>query len=678
MSSEGVLRFLSEPATLASLAAVGAASMMYLTSRPTPLQCPVDPNQQSVEIPGDERARRNTLSEELVEHFYENVDTLYEGFMRGVEMAGDKPCLGWRKDYDEDYQWLTYNEVDERAFSFGSGLRELGAEPGPETFIGIYSQNKVEWVLAEQGCNRFSMVIIPLYDTLGPDACAFIINQARIKITVCDASKVETLLKSVDKCEDLKYIIKIGDTVSEEEQEKAKKHEVEILTFNDVEERGRKAKKEPVIPKRDSLATICYTSGTTGNPKGAMITHANMVSEVSAIQFMLAKCGEKITNEDVHISYLPLAHMYERACHLMMFSSGARIGFFTGNVRKLTEDLKALKPTIFISVPRLLNRIHDKVMSDLEKSSFKKFLFNMALSSKEGELSRNIVRRDSMWDFIVFKKIQQTLGGRIRFVLSGSAPLSDRVMKFLRSSFGCFVFEGYGQTETTAGATLQLMGDPTIGHVGPPLPCNLIKLVDVPEMEYYAKDGTGEVCFKGPNIFKGYLYDDEKTKEAFDEDGWLHSGDIGIWLPNGTLKIVDRRKNIFKLSQGEYIAPEKVEEIYQPCPSVHQVFVTGIGTESCVVAIVVPEIAELNKTFSGEATELCSNEEVKQHILKEMTSFAKKADLRSFEQAKAIHLHPEPFTVENGYLTPTFKIKRPVLNKLFLEQVKEMYKILNY
>ncbi|CAB4036999.1 long-chain-fatty-acid-- ligase 5, partial [Paramuricea clavata] len=347
---------------------------------------------------------------------------------------------------------------------------------------------------------------------------------------------------------------------------------------------------------------------------------------------LVDKCGHEITNEDVHISYLPLAHMYERACHFMMFSTGARIGFFTGNVRKITEDLKTLRPTIFISVPRLLNRIHDKVMSDLEKSSFKKFLFNMALSSKESELSRNIIRRDSMWDYIVFRKIQETLGGRIRFVLSGSAPLSDRVMKFLRASFGCFVFEGYGQTETTAGATIQLMGDPTIGHVGPPLPCNLVKLIDVPDMDYYAKDGTGEVCFKGPNIFQGYLYDDQKTKEAFDEDGWLLSGDIGIWLPNGTLKIVDRRKNIFKLSQGEYIAPEKIEEIYQPCPSVHQVFITGIGTESCVVGIVVPETAELNKTFPGQVEELCSNEEVKQHILKEMTSFAKKANLRSFEQ----------------------------------------------
>ncbi|CAB4032338.1 Long-chain-fatty-acid-- ligase 1, partial [Paramuricea clavata] len=263
MSSENVLKFLSEPTTLASLAAVAAASMMYVTSRPTPLKCPVDPNEQSVEVPGEGRARRTALSEELIEHFYDNVNTLYEGFMRGVQLAGDKPCLGWRKDYDQEYQWLTYNEVDERALCFGSGLLELGVEAGPETFIGIYSQNKVEWVLAEQGCNRFSMVIIPLYDTLGPDACAFIINQARIKITVCDASKVETLLKNVDKCEDLKYIIKIGDSVTEEEQERAKEHGVEIVTFNDIEERGRKAKKEPVIPKRDSLATICYTSGTT-------------------------------------------------------------------------------------------------------------------------------------------------------------------------------------------------------------------------------------------------------------------------------------------------------------------------------------------------------------------------------------------------------------------------------
>ncbi|XP_046839052.1 long-chain-fatty-acid--CoA ligase 5-like [Xenia sp. Carnegie-2017] len=649
MSSESILQFLSQPATLASLAAITAAGMMFAT-RPTPMKCPVDPNQQSVEVPDENGARRSALSEKLVDQYFEGVDTLYEGFKRGLSLAGDKPCLGWRKDYDQEFQWLTYKEVDERALSFGSGLLDLGAKAGPETFIGIYSQNKVEWVLAEQGCNRFSMVIIPLYDTLGPDACTFIINQAQIKIIVCDEQKVETLLKNIDKCEGLKYIIKIGESVPEDEQEQAQKHGVEILTFMDVEER---------------------------DPKGVMITHANMVAEVSAIQFLLEKCNERIGNNDVHISYLPLAHMYERAAHFMMFSTGARVGFFTGNIRKITEDLKALRPTIFISVPRLLNRIHDKVMSDLDKSSVKKFLFNMALSSKENELSRNIIRRDSMWDYIVFKKIQKTLGGRIRLVLSGSAPLSDRVMKFLRAAFGCFVFEGYGQTETTAGATLQLVGDASVGHVGPPLPCNMVKLVDVPDMDYYAKDGAGEVCYKGPNIFQGYLYDEEKTKEAFDEDGWLHSGDIGKWLPSGTLKIVDRKKNIFKLAQGEYIAPEKVEEIYHACPIVHQVFVTGVSTESCVVAIIVPEIVEVNKKFSGEMNDICSKQEVKEHILKEMSSFAKKAELRSFEQAKAIHLHPEPFSVENGYLTPTFKIKRPLLKKLFMEQIKEMYQSLN-
>lgn len=679
MSSESALRFLSEPATLASLAAVAAASMVYVTTRPTPLKCPVDPMNQSVPVPGEDGARRSAISESLVEnYYYEDVNTLYEAFMRGVKVSGDKPCLGWRKDYDQEYDWMTYNEVHERALCFGSGLIELGAEASSENFIGIYSPNKVEWVLAEQGCNCFSLVIVPLYDTLGPEACTFIINQARIKIAVCDASKMETLLKNLDKCHDLKCIIKIGDSIAEEEQKIAEKSGVELVTFNEVEEKGRKAKKEPKVPDRNSIATICYTSGTTGNPKGAMVTHLNMISLVSSIQRILHECGYNVTNEDVHISYLPLAHMYERACQLMCFSTGAKIGFFTGNVRRLTDDLKTLRPTIFISVPRLLNRIHDKVMSDLEKSSLKKFLFNMALSFKESELNRNIVRNDSIWDYLVFRKIQQSLGGRIRFVISGSAPLSDRVMKFLRASFGCFIFEGYGQTETTAAATLQLMGDPTIGHVGPPLPCNMIKLVDVPEMDYFAKDGTGEVCFKGPNVFKGYLYDEQKTKEAIDEDGWLHSGDIGTWLPTGTLKIVDRRKNIFKLSQGEYIAPEKIEEVYIACPTVHQCFVTGIGTESCVVAIVVPELAVLSKTFTGDLTDLCENEEVKQHILKEMTTYAKKAGLSSFEQAKAIHLHAEPFTVENGFLTPTFKIKRPLTNKFFSDKVKEMYRVLNY
>ncbi|XP_015775908.1 PREDICTED: long-chain-fatty-acid--CoA ligase 1-like [Acropora digitifera] len=294
---------------------------------------------------------------------------------------------------------------------------------------------------------------------------------------------------------------------------------------------------------------------------------------------------------------------------------------------------------------------------------------------------RNIVRKDSMWDYLVFRKIQNSLGGRVRFLISGSAPLRDDVMVFLRCALGCQVFEGYGQTETTAAASLQLIGDQTFGHVGPPLPCNKIKLVDVPEMGYYAKDGKGEICVYGPNVFKGYLYNEEKTKETIDEDGWLHSGDIGEWLPSGTLKVIDRKKNIFKLSQGEYIAPEKIENIYTQCSMVHQVFVHGDSKKSNLVAVVVPEPDPVQKwadenSVQGDISSLCDEEKLIKAILDQMVAEGKKEKLKSFEQVKAISLTPEMWTVENNLLTPTQKLKRPILKTMFAKTFEELYSTL--
>ncbi|XP_008934944.1 PREDICTED: long-chain-fatty-acid--CoA ligase 1-like, partial [Merops nubicus] len=239
-------------------------------------------------------------------------------------------------------------------------------------------------------------------------------------------------------------------------------------------------------------------------------------------------------------------------------------------------------------------------------------------------------------------------------------------------------YEGYGQTECTAGCSLSLPGDWTAGHVGAPMPCSIIKLVDVQEMNYLAARGEGEVCVKGPNVFRGYLKDPEKTAEALDKDGWLHTGDIGKWLPNGTLKIIDRKKHIFKLAQGEYIAPEKIENVYLRCEALAQVFVHGESLQAFLVAIVVPDPETLRswakkKGFEGSYEELCKNKDVKKHILEDMVRIGKESGLKSFEQVKDIFLHTEMFSIENGLLTPTLKAKRPELRKCFQSQIDELY-----
>lgn len=682
-AAESVLKYLRDPAVVASLGAVAVSTMYYLASRPTPQPCPVDPQKQSYELPDGDRARMNSLTTELVEQLFDDVSTIHEAFMRGVRISGDKPCLGYRTSPGGPYAWLTYNEVLERSFDTGSGLMEIGCHAGDigHTFVGVYAPNKIEWVLVEQACNLYSLSIIPLYDTLGPEACVYIINQAQMTTVVCDEGKLKVLLEQAPKCLKLKNIVKIGASVTDEEKATSDEVGVKIISFTELEELGKNQRHEKKPPKPDDIAVVCYTSGTTGNPKGVMMTHRNVTAVMASLVYIIEKCGLDISDSDVHMSYLPLAHMYERLAQLMMFTYGGKVGFFGGNTRKILDDLQALKPTLFISVPRVLNRIYDGVIKQVSSSSVKSFMFNMAMRSKKAELERNIVRRDSFWDYLVFRKIQNSLGGRVRFLVTGSAPLRDDVMIFLRCALGCQVFEGYGQTETSAAASLQLIGDQTFGHVGPPLPCNKIKLVDVPEMDYYAKDGKGEICVYGPNVFKGYLYDEEKTKEAIDEDGWLRSGDIGEWQPNGTLKLVDRKKNIFKLSQGEYIAPEKIENVYTQCAMVHQVFVYGDSKKSSLVAVVVPEADTVKEwadenAVQGDINSWCNDENVNKAILDQMVAEGKKEKLRSFEQVRAIFLTPDVWTVENNLLTPTLKLKRPKLKNVFSKTFEELYSTL--
>ncbi|XP_073346379.1 long-chain-fatty-acid--CoA ligase 5 [Pagrus major] len=678
---DSLLQLLFTPlptSAIISLLAVAAATLFYLNTRPGPLRPPFDLKCQTVGI--KDGARKSALMEDnnnLMAYYYNDAKTLYEVFQRGLKVSGNGPCLGSRKP-GRPYQWLRYKQVSDRAEHLGSGLLHKGLKPNPDTFIGIFAQNRPEWIIGELACYTYSMVAVPLYDTLGPEALVFIIDQAEISTVLCDnQNKAETLLQTREKGQTpvLKTVI-IMDSFDSELVERGRKCGVDIVSMQDVEALGRNNLQKPIPPKPEDLSIVCFTSGTTGNPKGAMLTHENVVSDAAGV-IKGFETAVVPTTQDVSISFLPLAHMFERVVQTVMYGSGAKVGFFQGDIRLLPDDMKTLQPTIFPVVPRLLNRVYDKVQSGA-KSPFKKWLLNFAVERKYAEVREGIIRNNSLWDKLIFHKVQESLGGRVRVMVTGAAPISQSVLCFLRAALGCQIFEAYGQTESTAGCTFTAPGDATSGHVGVPLPCNIVKLVDVEEMNYFASNGEGEVCIKGRNVFKGYLKDPEKTAEALDEDGWLHTGDIGKWLPSGVLKIVDRKKNIFKLAQGEYIAPEKIENVYVRSGPVAQVFVHGDSLQSCLVAIVVPDpevLPGLAKTLScqGSIEELCKNTEVKKAILSDMTKLGKEAGLKSFEQVKDVYLHPEQFTIENGLLTPTLKAKRAELKTLFQPQIDKLY-----
>jgi len=677
---EQYLHYVGGAAGMLALTGVGvaAASAYYLASRPTPTLPPFDLDNQTI-VEGPELIHYSRFSKDgkemkFMKYLYEDAKTLYEVFRRGARISNNGPALGWREGPNKPYQWMTYEEALLRAKNLGSGLVSLGLQPGPSTFVGIYCQNCPEWVIAEQAMFCYSMIIVPLYDTLGPEACKYIINQAEMELVLCENdAKCISLLN--DPSPFLKQLICIKP-VSSSTVELASKKGIKVWSLEEVEQLGATTAHKEMPPTPDDLATICYTSGTTGNPKGVMLTHENIVADVGATLLQLG--DQKPNCSDVMISFLPLAHMLERICEIAVYMNGGGVGFFTGDIRNLMDDMKALQPTITPAVPRLLNRIFDKVQSGLNGSSLKRFLFNAAINSKEGELRRGIIRNNTIWDKLVLRKVQESMGGRIRLLVVGSAPLAGSVLTFMRCALGCVIVEGYGQTECVAPTTLTVQGDSTPEHVGPPIPCCAIKLVDVPEMEYYAVSGHGEICIKGTNVFKGYFKEPEKTRETIDEDGWLHTGDVGTWLPNGTLKIIDRKKHIFKLSQGEYIAPEKIENVYSKSQYVAQVFVHGEGLKSCVIAIVVPDVENVKyyaaeHNIPGTLSVLCNTPEIKQLILNDITDLGKKAGLKSFEQVKDIYLHPDAFSVQNGLLTPTLKSKRPQLKAYFKPQLEDMY-----
>ncbi|NXV07687.1 ACSL5 ligase, partial [Cettia cetti] len=662
---------------LISLIAFGAVVFLWVISRPKPLLPPVDLNKQSIGIEGGARRVALLTDNNLLSYYFEDAKTLYEAFQRGVNISGNGDCLGYRKT-KQPYQWLTYKQVSDRTKYLGSGLLQKGCQPSSNQFIGIFAQNRPEWVISEYACYTYSMVAVPLYDTLGPEAIVYIVNKADISVVICDTpAKAEVLLKN---CEDKKTpclkIIVLMDLFDKELKDRGAKVGIEILSLQEVEELGRNNIREPVPPKPEDLSVVCFTSGTTGNPKGAMLTHQNVVSNAAAF----LRCTEntiELTSSDVVISYLPLAHMFERVVQAVIYSCGAKVGFFQGDIKLLTDDMKTLKPTLFPVVPRLLNRVYDKIQSGAN-TPVKHYLLKFAVFMKMAEIKQGIFRNDSIWDKLVFKKVQETMGGRVRIMVTGAAPISPSVLTFLRAALGCQIFEAYGQTECSAGSTFSMPGDWTTGHVGAPLACNIIKLDDVEEMSYFSSNNEGEVCIKGPNVFKGYLKDPEKTAEAIDKDGWLHTGDIGKWLPNGTLKIIDRKKNIFKLAQGEYIAPEKIENVYIRSAPVAQVFVHGESLRSFLIGIVVPD-AEMLPEFAaklgvkGSFEELCKNPAVKKAILDDMIRLGREAGLKSFEQVKDLYIHTELFSVENGLLTPTLKAKRGDLVKFFQKEIEALY-----
>ncbi|KAG0215432.1 hypothetical protein BGX28_010137 [Mortierella sp. GBA30] len=639
--------------------------------------------------------RHIAFTDGLVDYIREapHVRTLYDLFQNSVSRYADLDFLGHRpynaatKSYG-GYTWQTYGQVNQRVNAFGSGIMHLNdiILGGPQLnrwSLGIWSHARPEWFITEMSCNFFNLVSVALYETLGPDAVEYVINHAEIPIVVASANHIASLLENTDKLPGLKAIVSMDSlqTMSTAPgatntydilRAWAAEKGIVVYDFLEIESLGSKFPRKHSPPKEDEVASLCYTSGTTGQPKGAMLTHKNFIAAVSTnVESMT------LTPKDTMISFLPLAHIMGRYIDTIVTYSGAKLGYFHGDILLLLEDIAELKPTFFPAVPRLLNRIYAKlVAATIEAPGLVGVLARRGVAAKLANLAAGKGVHHPLWDRLLFNKVKMALGGQVQVIVTGSAPIAKEVLNFLRIAFGCVVLEGYGATESMGTAMITMAEEHLPGHVGGPRSGCEVKLVDVPDMNYLSTDQPfprGEICLRGAHIIGGYYKDEKNTKEAIDTEGWLHTGDIGFVDTRGCFTIIDRKKNIFKLAQGEYVAPEKIENLLTArCKLIMQIFVYGDSLESSLVAISVPEpetflpfahsITGIKVALGDEGglAKLCQDSRVQKAYLQELDLAGKAGGLRGFEFVKRVHLTTDMFSVENGLLTPTFKVDNPV------------------
>ena len=537
--------------------------------------------------------------------------------------------------------------------------------------VAILSSTSYKWALVDYGiiCNGSTTVTV--YPTLIEKHVEYILNDSESKlIFVEDESQKDKVLKIAKQCPKLQYIVVMDNSNSINNST--------IINFNEFCNDGCKFKIDSsfniksIVNKinNDDLVTLIYTSGTTGLPKGVMLTHNNLISNIKAV----LKVQENIKNE-IFLSFLPLSHVLERmAGHFFAMATSSKI-YYAENMETVGENMIEVSPTVVICVPRVFEKIYAKIMTGLKNAPKNKIkLFNWALNvgkdyvstiQSKHKVSFKLSIKYFLANKLIYKKVQSKFGGKIKFFISGGAPLSIDIAEFF-AGIGIIILEGYGLTETSPVLTSNTPNDMRFGTVGKKLYNVDIKI---------AKDG--EILAKGPNIMLGYYNNEEATKESIDENGWFHTGDIGEIDQDGFLKITDRKKSLIVTSAGKNIAPAPLENSIKSSDYIDQVLVLG-DKRNFISALIVPDFNTINTYLNTNNIDSLSNEAIVDHpeviklIDKEVSESMK--EFSQFETIKKFKLCARPFTIEQGELTPKQSIVRKKVLENFNDLIESMYK----
>ena len=640
-------------------------------------------------------------------------ETVFDVFNYAVRVNGSRPAVGERKiintetdakgfeklHLSDKYDWLTFAQLNEKVANVSSGLiNTCGLKPKDKVII--YADTKADWMITAQACFRTNASVVTIYATLGAEGVEHGINETSASIIVCDGKLLKTVQAVASKCPSIKHIVCIGTDQQEHISSSKLPKSIKAHALSDIQDSGSKKRCDPVPPKSTDTAVIMYTSGTTGAPKGVVLAHSNVLASMAGLND-----SADLTNQDVYLAYLPLAHIMEMAAECLMMALGAAIGY--GSPQTLTDtglklapgsrgDAPTLQPTFMVFAPAVLDRVRQAVQAKFAAASpLLKKLVGAGLAAGEREFHAGRIGSTAFFNALIFKKVQKLIGGKVRQMVSGSAPLSRETHIFMQTCFRCPVLQGYGLTETASCGTICTPGDFS-ASVGGVLTSTKIILKDWEEGNYSTKDENdasiglprGEILIGGPVVCQGYYVPSDKPNAELQKknetefsliDGvrYFHTGDIGQFTKKGQLQIIDRKKDLVKLQFGEYVALSKVENVLKQCPYVASAMCYALSSKSHVIALVVVNEAPVKKFAESNGISGSIDSMIKDpKVVAEVTSAVQavcKGKLAKFEIPSKLALDAEPWTPDNDMVTAAFKLKRQNLVKKYKKALDAAY-----